>query len=211
VLSWADGTLIGPGLGDSAERRELVERVLRLTENPVTLDADALNVFRGEADTLGRLLRGRIALLTPHPAEAARLSGATVEDIVSRRFEVAAELAARTRAGVLLKGVPTVIAGVDGRTMASARGTAVLATAGSGDVLAGIAATLLVQIGDPLRAGGCAAFIHGRAAELADPFGSVRGVALDDVVHALGGAWHAWPHAPEPPVLAELPGLGVRS
>jgi NAD(P)H-hydrate epimerase len=209
LLAWADGVLIGPGLGESATQRRLVERVLAAGERPVTLDADALNVFRDDAKSLGRLLQGRIALLTPHPAEASRLYGTTVDEVVARRFEIAGELAERTRAGVLLKGVPTVIAGVDGRTMVSARGTAALATAGSGDVLAGIAATLLVQTGDPLRAGACAAFVHGRAAELADPFGTVRGIALGDVVEALGGAWHHWPMTVAAPVLAELPRLGA--
>ena len=209
LLSWADGVLIGPGLGESAVQRRLVERLLRASDRPVTLDADALNVFRGDGEALGALLEGRTALLTPHPAEAARLGGTSVDDVLARRFEMAGELAGRTRAGVLLKGVPTVIAGVDGRTMVSARGTAALATAGSGDVLAGIAATLLTQMGDPLRAGACAAFVHGRAGELADPFGTTRGVTLEDVIAALGGVWHHWPMPLDEPVLAELPRLGA--
>jgi NAD(P)H-hydrate epimerase len=209
LLAWADGALIGPGLGASALSRELVERLLAATDRPVTLDADALNVFHGEAEALGAQLAERPALLTPHPAEAARLCGVSVEEVLTRRFEIAGELAARARAGVLLKGVPTVIAGVDGRTMVSARGTAALATAGSGDVVAGIAATLLVQTGHPLRAGASAAFVHGRAAELADPFCTVRGVAIDDVVNALARVWHQWPAAPIAPVLSELPGTGA--
>jgi NAD(P)H-hydrate epimerase len=209
LMTWADGALLGPGLGDSPDSRTLVERLLAANERPVTLDADALNVFRGEAEALGRRLAGRAALITPHPAEASRLCGAPVEEVLARRFELAGELAARTRAGVLLKGVPTVVAGVDGRMMISARGTAALAAAGSGDVLAGVAATLLVQMGDPLRAGAIAAFVHGRAGELAGPFGGVRGVTIDDVVNALALAWHQWPLEPEPPVLAELPAPGA--
>ena len=208
LMSWADGVLIGPGLGGGGASRAMVERILAATDRPVVLDADALNAYRGEAKALGNRLRGRVALLTPHPAEAARLGDVTIEDVLARRFECAGELAATTRAGVLLKGVPTVIAGVDGRTMVSARGTAALATAGSGDVLAGIAATLLVQIGEPVRAGACAAFVHGRAAEVADPSGIARGVDLDDVLAALGRTWRVWPPAPRPPVLAELPALG---
>lgn len=211
ALSWADGVLIGPGLGEGDAARQLVERVLRGFEGPAVLDADALNVFRDEGPELGRQLRGRAALLTPHPAEAARLAGASVHEVLDRRFEVPAELAARTRAGVLLKGVPTVIAGVDGRTMVVARGTPALATAGSGDVLAGMAATLLTQLGDPLRAGACAAFVHGRAAELADPHRVTRGVDLGDIVRALGEAWRAWPARPVPPVLLELPAAGAPS
>jgi len=209
MLAWADGVLIGPGLGATDATRALVERVLRASSGrPVTLDADGLNVFRGDADALGEQVRGRAALLTPHAAEAARLAGSDVGGVLARRFEVAGELARRTGAGVLLKGVPTVIADGAGTTMVSARGTAALATAGSGDVLAGIVATLLMQIEDPLRAGACAAFVHGRAAEMAGPPGAVRGVDLDDVVAALGPAWWSWPPPPAPPVLAELPSLG---
>jgi NAD(P)H-hydrate repair Nnr-like enzyme with NAD(P)H-hydrate dehydratase domain len=132
-----------------------------------------------------------------------------VADVLARRFEIAGELAEETRAGVLLKGVPTVIAGVDGRTMVSARGTAALAAGGSGDVLAGIAATLLLQMRDALPAGACAAFVHGRAAEIADSSGVARGVDLDDVIAALGVAWRDWPAPAAHPVLAELPALGV--
>jgi NAD(P)H-hydrate epimerase len=211
LLSWADGVLIGPGLGGGAASRAMVERILGVADRPAVLDADALNAYRGEAKALGSRLRGRAALLTPHLAEAARLGGVAIDDVLARRFEFAGELAATTEAGVLLKGVPTVIAGVDGRTMVSGRGTAALATAGSGDVLAGIAATLLVQIGEAVRAGACAAFVHGRAAEVADPSGSARGVDLDDVLTALGPAWRVWPRAPRAPVLAELPALGEPS
>jgi NAD(P)H-hydrate epimerase len=208
LMSWADGVLIGPGLGPGAPARALVERILGATKRPVVMDADALNAYRGEAKALGGRLRDRVALLTPHPAEGARLGDVTVDEVLERRFEFSSELAAVTRAGVLLKGVPTVIAGVDGPTMVSARGTAALATAGSGDVLAGLAATLLAQIGEPVRAGACAAFVHGRAAEVADPSGVARGVDLDDVLTALGRTWRVWPPAPRPPVLAELPALG---
>jgi hydroxyethylthiazole kinase-like uncharacterized protein yjeF len=211
LLSWADGVLIGPGLGGGASSRAMVERILGVADRPVVLDADALNAYRGEAKALGSRLRGRAALLTPHLAEAARLGGVAIDDVLARRFEFAGELAATTEAGVLLKGVPTVIAGVDGRTMVSGRGTAALATAGSGDVLAGIAATLLVQIGEAVRAAACAAFVHGRAAELADSSGSARGVDLDDVITALGPAWRVWPRPPRAPVLAELPALGEPS
>jgi NAD(P)H-hydrate epimerase len=211
LMSWADGVLIGPGLGTGAATRVMADRILGATRCPVLLDADGLNAYGGEASALGSRLFGRVALLTPHPAEAARLGDATIDDVLARRFEFAAELAATTRAGVLLKGVPTVIAGVDGRTMVSARGTAALATAGSGDLLAGIAATLLVQIGEPVQAGACAAFVHGRAAEAADPAGTARGVDLDDVLAALGRSWRVWPAASRAPILAELPALGEPS
>jgi NAD(P)H-hydrate epimerase len=109
---------------------------------------------------------------------------------------------------VLLKGVPTVVAAPDGRAVVSASGTPVLGQGGSGDVLAGMAATLLAQCGDPLHAGAAAAWVHGRAAELAAPDGAIRGVTLDDVLASLREAWKC-EEAPRPSyVLAELAAVG---
>ena len=208
--AWADAVLIGPGLGRGDGARPLVERVLRQTTVPVVLDADALNAFGGEPATVKSLIGARAALLTPHPLEFARLAGADAAVVNAQRFEVAAPLAAAAGAAVLLKGVPTVIAAPDGRRMVSASGTPVLGQGGSGDLLAGIAVTLLAQCGDALHAGAAAAWIHGRAAELAAPDGAVRGVTLDDVLDALRAAWLSEPGAPAPYVLAELAAVGER-
>src|SRR5206468_710432 len=113
----------------------------------------------------------RAALLTPHPAEFARLiaatPGVTVETVLADRFEIGSMVTQVTGAAVLLKGVPTVIFASGGPPLVSASGNPVLAAAGSGDVLSGIAGTLLAQIGNPLEAGAAAAWIHGRAAERA--------------------------------------------
>ena len=167
MLSWCDAIAIGPGLGATAASRALVARLLEASDKPVVLDADALNVFAGELDALRALLAGRMAVLTPHPLEAARLLGVTLDEVLTRRFEIGGELARRTGAVVLLKGVPTIISHPDGRSVVSARGTPLLAAAGSGDVLTGIAATLLAQMGDAFEAAACAAWVHGKAAEAA--------------------------------------------
>ena len=83
-----------------------------------------------------------------------------------------------------------------------ARGSAALGTGGSGDVLAGVAGTLLAQMGDALDAGACAAWIHGRAAELC---GYVRGTTLEDVLYALPRAWNEPEPGCDPPLLLVLP------
>ena len=210
ITAWADTVLIGPGLGHGPDSRRLVERVLRAWRGPVVVDADALNVFAGDAAALGALLQGRPALLTPHPVEFSRLSGVGVSDVLAQRFEVGAALAAHTHAAVLLKGVPTVITGTDGQSFVSAAGTPALATAGSGDLLGGIAATLLAQMGDAPAAGACAAWVHGRAAELAacarpEPEREVaRGITLVDIEHAISRVWSEPVAQPAYPVLAEL-------
>ena len=210
VLGWAHVLLIGPGLGRTAMTRALVERLLVAWRGPVLLDADALNVFEGEPRTLGTLLGSRPAIVTPHPVEAGRLMRLPVAAVLERRFEVGAELAKALGATVLLKGPPTVISAPDGRVAVSASGAPTLGTAGSGDVLSGIAATLLGQTLDPFAAATSAAWIHGRAGERAAQAGSVRGSSLEDVVHALRDVWALDDAAPEPPRLATLPRLGAQ-
>ncbi|HVE80133.1 MAG TPA: NAD(P)H-hydrate dehydratase [Gemmatimonadaceae bacterium] len=205
VNDWADAVLIGPGLGEGVASRELVERVLRGWRGPVVVDADALNVFKDDPDALGALLGGRPALLTPHVAEFARLARCTTSYVLEHRFDIGGGLAQRLRCAVLLKGTPTVVTDPAGDRLVSAAGNATLAAAGSGDVLAGIAATLLAQTGDPLRAGACAAWAHGRAAELATHGRPVRGSTLDDVVSRLADAWPSRAAPRRYPVLAELP------
>ncbi len=210
IGTWADCVLLGPGLGRGDASRTLAERVLSAWRGPVVLDADALNIFEHDTQALADLLGGRPALLTPHAAEMSRLMGCEVADVLERRFEIGAELSARLGATILLKGVPTIISG-HGERWISARGTPALGTAGSGDVLAGIAATLLAQGGDALVAGRCAAWAHGRAAEIAGRGRPVRGVRLSDVLDALSYAWPVGARPHRAPVFAALPAVdGLR-
>ena len=203
---WADAILIGPGLGRH-DTRTMVERVLRRFAGPVVLDADALNAFDGDIDALLPLVGSRAALLTPHPAEFARLLGETTQRVLDDRFDIPAVAALRSAATVLLKGVPTVITSPSGSTMVVAEGTPVLGTGGSGDMLGGIAVTLLAQTGDALVAGALAAFAHGRAAAAVSAR-QVRGYTLDDVLVALPSVWGLTAPTPRPPILGELPAVG---
>jgi hydroxyethylthiazole kinase-like uncharacterized protein yjeF len=170
----------------------------------VLLDADALNVFEGDTAVFARLLLGKKAVLTPHVAEFARLMDTTAEKVLNNRFDIGTDLAQKLGAVVLLKGTPTVIFSPQGDRFVVARGSAALGTGGSGDILAGVAGTLLAQMGDPVDAAACAAWIHGRAAELC---GYVRGTTLEDVLYALPRAWNEREPAFEPPVLAVLPNV----
>lgn len=208
IGAWADAVLIGPGLGRDGARG-MVERILRTFAGPVVLDADALNAFAGEADALAPLVQERAALLTPHPAEFARLAGgeARVDDVLADRFEWPARLASRTKAAVLLKGVPTVVASSSGESVIVAEGTPILATGGAGDLLGGIAVTLLAQTHDAALAGALAAFAHGRAA-FNTSARHVRGYTLDDVLRELPSVWALEQGAPRPPIIAELPAVG---
>jgi hydroxyethylthiazole kinase-like uncharacterized protein yjeF len=205
ITAWADAIVIGPGLGRSDAARQLVDRILRESARvPILLDADALNLFEGDPKSLGAQLSGRPALITPHAAEFARLTGSDVKSVLANRFEIGLDLARVTGATVLLKGSPTVVSTPHGDRFVVARGTAALGTGGSGDLLDGIAGTILAQTGDPTVAAASAAWIHGRAAELCE---YVRGTTLEDVLYALPRAWNEPEPRVDPPVLAELPAV----
>jgi NAD(P)H-hydrate epimerase len=204
ISNWADAIVIGPGLGTSRESRSVVEAILKHSRLPTLLDADALNLFDGDTKTLGVLLAGRKALITPHAAEYARLAGTDVKTVLANRFDIGVDLARALGATVLLKGSPTIVFAPDGSRYVIARGTAALGTGGSGDLLDGIAGTILAQTTDATTAATCAAWVHGRAAELC---AYVRGTTLEDVLYALPRAWNESEPSPELPVLAALPAV----
>jgi NAD(P)H-hydrate epimerase len=216
IVDWADAVVLGPGLGTAPAAAALVDRVLAAWRGPTVLDADALNHFAARPEALAAALGARPALLTPHPVEFARLAAVSPEAVLAGRFDVGRAFAARVGAAVLLKGVPTVVSDARGATVV-ASGTPALATAGSGDVLSGIAAALMVGPGEPDGAavGAAAAWVHGRAGELATARrGGVRGTTLADVLDALQDAWPrpdaagGFTSARAPyPVLAELPAV----
>lgn len=156
--------VIGPGLGDREDTRALVWALLPDFEGrPLVIDADALNALASMDDAADRVPSG--AVLTPHPGEMARLLGRTVADIQSRRLEVAQEAARRFHATVVLKGAHTVVADQDGRVHLSSFANPLLATAGSGDVLAGMIAGYLAQGLDSFAAASLGVYLHGMTGE----------------------------------------------
>lgn len=183
----------GPGLGTSEEARALLERACGL-ELPLLLDADALNVIAADGDLQVALAsRQDSTLLTPHPAEAARLLGCDVATIQSDRLTAALELAARYNALVALKGCGTVIAAGDGSWFINTSGNPGLATAGSGDVLTGLIAALLAQ-GWPAPAALLAGVhLHGVAADdlVARSCGPV-GLAASELIDSARGCFNRW-------------------
>lgn len=156
VQAW----VVGPGMGTDDDARSVLAEVLA-TDLPVLADADALTMLAREQD----LVSGRSAptLLTPHDREFERFGQAVGTD----RIGAARRLAARLRCSILLKGDATVVAGPDGRAFVNGTGTPWLATAGTGDVLSGIAGSLLATGLDATEAGAVAAHLHGRTGQLA--------------------------------------------
>ena len=204
IADWADAILIGPGLGHDEATKAFIHDVLQRWRGPVVVDADALNAFDGELDRVGEVLRGRPAIITPHPGEMARLTGSNIRSVLARRFDIGLEVAHTIGATVLLKGAPTVVSDAEGQRRIIASGTAALATGGSGDALGGMIAALLAQGCDPSVAACCAAWVHGRAAELTP---GIRGYRLIDVLDRLPQAWILDTDRIRYPVLATLPAL----
>ena len=165
ALAAASVLAVGPGLGTSSPAAVLVGLTLQ-SMLPLVLDADALNLIA--ADTkLAAACTQRTAptVLTPHPAEAARLLGVTVAEVQHDRLAAARTLTGRFRCPVVLKGCGSVVAAPDGFWSIEGAGNAGLATAGSGDVLTGFVAALLAQ-GWPVREALLAGVhLHARAAE----------------------------------------------
>lgn len=154
--------LVGPGNGVSGPTREHALAALR-TGKAVVLDADALTVFEDARDLLFSTIKGP-CLLTPHAGEFARLFDST-----SDKMSDALAAAAKSGAVVLLKGADTVIAAPDGRVVVNDNAPAELATAGAGDVLAGIVTGLIAQGMDIFDAACAATWMHGAAAAAFGP------------------------------------------
>ena len=155
----------GPGLGTDSVAQRLLAQAVRL-ELPLVLDADALNLVATYGVLQSAVLgRKAITMLTPHPAECARLAGCTTAEIQADRLGAARRLAAKLRSWVALKGNGTVIAAPDGRWWINASGNPGMASAGMGDILTGIVGALAAQgVGaeDALIAG---VHLHGAAAD----------------------------------------------
>jgi len=167
ALSGYDVLLLGPGLSMSDGAQELVRGLLAapaVSELPVIIDADALNTL-ARGTSWHETLQAR-AILTPHPGELARLAHSSVPEVQSRRLDVARECAAAWGQTVILKGSETVVANADGRVLLSPFANPALATAGTGDVLAGTIAGLLAQDVEPFEAAGLGVYLHAAAAEL---------------------------------------------
>ena len=156
--------VMGPGLGVDEDTRELVEAALAGPPwRKVVLDADALSVFADDPEALFNRLRPGAAVLTPHDGEFERLFPGLLGESESK-LEAVRAAAVRANAVMLLKGSDTVIAKPDGWAAINANAPATLATAGSGDVLAGMIGGLFAQGLEPGLAAAAAAWLHGDAA-----------------------------------------------
>jgi len=189
VQAW----VAGPGMGVTPDAAQRLSAILA-TSLPVLVDADGLSLLAQRPDLLPRPAP---TLLTPHAGELGRLLGADATDVEARRLEHARRAATMFGASVLLKGSTTIVASPDGMdpVLVNTTGTPWLATAGTGDVLSGLAGALLAQGLLPPQAGAAAAYLHGLAARLAAAGADGTGtgtqgpIGASDVLRALPAAF----------------------
>jgi hydroxyethylthiazole kinase-like uncharacterized protein yjeF len=177
-----NAVVIGPGCGVSAATREMAQAALD-GSRAVVLDADALTSFAEQPQELFAACAARgdaATVMTPHDGEFARLFGAVKESAAGSKLDRARAAARAAHAVVLLKGPDTVVAAPDGRAAVTENAPPWLATAGSGDVLAGMIAGLLAQGMPPFEAANAAAWLHGEAANEVGP-----GLISEDLPEAL--------------------------
>jgi NAD(P)H-hydrate epimerase len=179
-----DALVVGPGLGQSPGARGLARELVTQVGVAAVVDADALNAFAGELESL-RSPAPRI--LTPHPGEAARLLACDSAAVQADRAGAARELAGRSRAVVVLKGARTVVASPDGDLSINPSGGPGLAAGGSGDVLAGVLAALLARGLTAWDAARLGVYLHGLAGDL----GPAQGGLASELAARMPAAWQS--------------------
>lgn len=187
-LPTSDVLAMGPGMGQSADLRELVAWVVKSVEVPTVLDADALNNLAGQTEALSNLRRP--VILTPHPGEFSRLTGRPTEEIQADRETHALAFASSAKHMiVVLKGAETLV--TDGqRLYTNTTGNPGMSTGGSGDVLTGVIAALIAQKMDPFDAACLGVYAHGLAGDIARDQNGEVGLIAGDIVDSLADAFH---------------------
>lgn len=179
-LNSMDVLLIGPGIGISAETKQLLEDILKTWHKPLVLDADALNILSQE-DELLRLIKNKPIILTPHIGEFARLSQKDISEIVSDPIGCLKEFITKYKCNILLKSFTTIFADESGFIFDTS-GNDGLSTGGSGDVLAGVIVSFLGQKLDLREAAISASFLLGETAEKVAEIRETASIIPTDII-----------------------------
>ncbi len=172
---------IGPGIGQGASAKKVLEQLLQESTTPLVIDADALNLLSKHTELLQLLPKESI--LTPHPKEFERLVGAWGNDF--ERFEKQRDFSQRHQVIVVLKGAYTSISLPDGRVYFNVTGNPGMAKGGSGDVLLGLITGLQAQGYSPENAAILGVFLHGMAGDVAADLLSQNAMLPSDIIEAL--------------------------
>lgn len=165
MLKDVDAVALGPGLTTNQGTKSLVNKLIKIINKPLVLDADGLNCIAGNISVLKSVKYPIV--ITPHPGEMARLVRMEVGTIQRNREKVAKDFADRYKLTVVLKGYQTVVAGTKVNSYINKTGNPGMATAGAGDILTGMIASLIAQGISSYEAAKLAVYVHGMAGDLA--------------------------------------------
>ncbi|MCM8820425.1 MAG: NAD(P)H-hydrate dehydratase [Candidatus Omnitrophica bacterium] len=179
----ADGVLIGPGISTAVkETCGFVEDIVKDTEKPLIIDADALKII--SSNDILKKSKSKSIILTPHPGEMSYITGLKIPEIQKYREKIAEEFARKCKVVVVLKGYRTVV--TDGKsTYINLTGNPGMATAGSGDVLAGIIGGLIVQGYSGFESARYGVYIHGLAGDIAAKEKGETSLIASDIIEKL--------------------------
>ncbi|MGE4283103.1 MAG: NAD(P)H-hydrate dehydratase [Clostridia bacterium] len=185
-MTKTDVLLYGPGLSVSDSIQGILETILKQSDIPVVIDADGINALSANINVLKECKCPII--LTPHPGEMSRMTGIGIQDIQTRRIEIARSFAESWNVTVVLKGARTVIAHPDGEVFINRTGNSGMATGGTGDVLAGVIASLMGQGLSVRHAAEIGVYIHGVAGDIQCEIRGEYGMIASDLVDSLPAA-----------------------
>ena len=177
-----DVVAIGPGIGQHASHKQLLQTIFKIFKKPVVIDADALNILSKYPALYKSIPPGSV--ITPHPKEFERLFGKTKNDF--ERIELTLKKAKELNIFIVLKGHHTLIASPDGKGYFNSTGNAGMATAGAGDVLTGIITSLIAQKYSSLNACILGVYLHGLAGDMAANKTSKEAMIAGDIIDNLG-------------------------
>ncbi|MBR5472664.1 MAG: NAD(P)H-hydrate dehydratase [Clostridia bacterium] len=183
ILSKANALLVGCGIGNSYDAHNLVTRTLERTTIPTVIDADGINAIAGNINIIKEIKAP--VILTPHPAEMARLCNTTVQKIELNRIKYAKKIATENNCILVLKGTNTIVATPDEKVFFNTTGNDGLATGGSGDVLSGMIVSRLAQGYNPLTAVLNSVWLHGAIADELSKSISTRAILPSDIIEGL--------------------------
>ena len=185
-MEWCDVIAVGPGLSQSNDAKVCLQKVLELSDKPLVLDADALNLIAKATDGIEMLKKqtqkGRQIILTPHPGELARLMKMDIETLKSDPVVWVAEFSKNTGCVIVEKDAVTLIFEPEGKICLNSMENSGLAVAGSGDVLCGLITGLLAQKQDAFKASCIGVRLHSELGNRERTRKSAYGMTASDLV-----------------------------
>ena len=187
TINNSSACLIGPGIGTDTSIEKTVKSVLPQITVPTVLDADGINIISENIDILTKCKTD--VILTPHPKEMARLLKSDVRFVMNNRLYCASQFAKKLGVTVVLKGANTLVAAPNGKIFVSMNGNPGMATAGSGDVLAGIITAFCAMGLSPVAAAVCGVHIHGLSGDIGAEKITEQSLIASDIIDNLGEAF----------------------